>query len=114
MAKLLEHIWPNIINSVTGVVFMGTPHRGTGSITSNGLLYAAIASDPSLRVDGTVLKALEYGNDVLMDVLNEFISMCNEPSLAISLCCFFEQRPTSVGRVIGNKKLEVCLVTLCV
>ena len=107
MAKLLEHTWPNIIESVTGVVFMGTPHRGTGSITSKGLLYAAIASDPTLRVDGTVLKALEYGNDVLMDVLNEFISICNAPTIAMSICCFFEQRPTSVGRVIGNKMLEV-------
>ena len=107
MAKLLEHTWPAIFASVTGVVFMGTPHRGTGSITSSGLLYAAIASDPSLRVDGTVLKALEYGNDVLMDVLDEFICLCNALTPGMSLCCFFEQRRTCVGRVIGNMELEV-------
>jgi hypothetical protein len=107
LAKLLEHTWPNIFASTTGVVFMGTPHRGTGSITSTGLLYAAIASDPSLRVDGTVLKALEGGNDISMDVLDEFMSICNAPTVEMSLCCFFEQRPTSVGRVIGNEKLKV-------
>jgi hypothetical protein len=86
---------------------MGTPHRGTGSITSNGLVYAAIASDPSLQVDDTVLKALMYGNDTLMDVSNEFVSLCNAPGAAISLCCFFEQRPTKVGRIIGNSNLQV-------
>jgi hypothetical protein len=72
-----------------------------------GLVYAAIASDPSLQVDNTVLRALIYGNDILMDVLNEFISLCNAPGVSISLCCFFEQRSTKVGRIIGNNRLEV-------
>ena len=76
-------------------------------MTSKGLVYAAIASDPSLQVDDTVLRALMYGNDILMDVLNEFISLCNAPGVDISLCCFFEQRPTKVGRIIGNNHLEV-------
>ena len=92
----------------TGVVFLGTPHRGTGSITSKGLLYAAIASDPSVRTDDNVLKALENGNDVLMDTLNDFISLCNAPVVAMSLCCFFEQQVTRVGKIIGKDFLEVC------
>jgi uncharacterized membrane protein YcfT len=89
------------------VVFIGTPHRGTGSVTSKGLVYAAIASDPSLHVDDTVLRALIYGNDILMDVLNEFISLCNALGVEISLCCFFEQQLTKVGRIIGKNHLEV-------
>ena len=76
-------------------------------MTSQGLVYVAIASDPSLHVDDTVLRALIYGNDILMDVLKEFISLCNAPGVDISLCCFFEQRPTKVGRIIGNNHLEV-------
>ena len=76
-------------------------------MTSKGLVYAAIASDPSLKVDDTVLRALVYGNDILKDVFNEFISLCNAPDVGISLCCFFEQRPTKVGRIIGNNHLEV-------
>jgi len=86
---------------------MGTPHRGTGSATSKGLVFAAVASDPSLQVDDTVLRALICGNDVLMDVLDEFISLCNAPGAGISLFCFFEQRPTKVGRIIGSNHLEV-------
>ena len=86
---------------------MGTPHRGTGVITSKGLVYAAIASNPSLRIDDTVLKALESGNDVFINVLNEFILLCNSPAVNIFLYCFFEQRPTAVGRIIGNNILEV-------
>ena len=86
---------------------MGTPHRGTGTITSKGLVLAAIASDPSLHVDDTVLRALEAGNDVLMDMLYEFISLCNSPKVCLSLCCFFEQRSSRVGKVIGNRYLKV-------
>jgi hypothetical protein len=76
-------------------------------VTSRGLVYAAIASDPSLKVDDTVLRALVYGNDVLMDVMDEFVSLCNAPGVGISLCCFFEQRSTKVGRIIGSNHLEV-------
>lgn len=76
-------------------------------MTSKGLVYAAIASDPSLRVNDTVLRALEYGNDILIDVLYEFTSLCNAPGVDISLCCFFQQRPTKVGRIIGNNHLKV-------
>ena len=101
-AKLFK---PNIFASVTGVVFLGTPHQGTGSITSKGLLYAAIASHPSLRVTGAVLEILEHGNRYLMDILNEFVTLCNNTT--ISLFCFFEQRSTHVGRVINNRHLEV-------
>jgi hypothetical protein len=113
-AKLHEHRWPDILASATGVVFLGTPHRGTGAITSKGLVYAAIASNPSLRIDDTVLKALESGNDMLMDILNEFILLCNSPAVEMSLCCFFEQRSTAVGKIIGNYILEVFLYLILI
>ena len=112
MAKLLEHTWLGILDSTTGVVFMGTPHRGTGAITSKGLVYAAIASNPFLQVDNTVLRALEAGNDVLMDVFGEFMFICNSRKAGMSLCCFFEQRSSAVGKVIGNSHLEVSIGVL--
>ena len=93
---------------------MGTPHRGTGAITSNGLVYAAIASNPSLRVEDSVLKALESDNDLLMVVFDDFISLCNSREVEMSLCCFFEQRSTAVGKIIGNYILEVFLYLILI
>ena len=86
---------------------MGTPHRGTGSITSSGLFYALVASNPELQVDRTVLKTLEYGNELITKVFENFVSICNSPVVKISLCCLFEQRLTVVGRIIGNNNLKV-------
>ncbi len=91
---------------------MGTPHRGTGEITSKGKMLVAIASHASLRVNDTVLRALEYGNDILMDILNEFVSICQAPGVDISLFCFFEQRITNIGKLVGDQVIEVSLRTV--
>jgi hypothetical protein len=69
-------------------------------------MLAAIASDPSLHVEGKVLEILERGNDTLMDTLDDFMSVSKESG--ISLSCFWEQRITNVGRIIGNKRITVC------
>ena len=98
-----------MFNSAAGVLFMGTPHRGTGPITSTGLFYTLVASHPDLQVDRTVLKTLEYGNELITKVFDEFVSICNSPAVKISLCCLFEQRLTAVGRVIGNNNLKVLI-----
>ena len=44
-------------------------------------MYAAIASNPFLRVDEIILKVLESGNDMLMNILNEFILLYNSPTV---------------------------------
>ena len=86
---------------------MGTPHHGTRSFDSQSSLYTAIASNPSVHVENSVLKALEYGNDILMDVLNEFVALCISPEHKLSLFCFFEQRSTVIGKIIGDESLKV-------
>jgi hypothetical protein len=68
-------------------------------------MLAAIASDPSLHVEGKVLEILEYGNDTLIDTLDDFMSASKESEIALS--CFWEQKITNVGRIIGDKRIEV-------
>ena len=109
IAKLLDYRYPKVFDSAAGVLFMGTPHRGTGSITSSGLFYTLVASNPDLPIDRTVLKTLEYGNELATAVFDEFVSICNSPEVKISLCCLYEQHETEVGRVIGNNSLKVSI-----
>lgn len=76
---------------------MGTPHRGTGSIESQGVLRAAVASNNTIvRTDGTILRALRSSDDTLMDVVSELTQLCNLSALAVPILCFYEQRSTLV------------------
>lgn len=71
-SKLHDVDYPRILTSTAGKIFLGTPHRGTGDITSKGLLCAVIASDPNLRTNGTILRALETNSETSLDVVSEF------------------------------------------
>ena len=86
---------------------MGTPYRSIGVIIFKNLIYAAITSNLFLRIDNTVLKALESGNNILINILNDFISLYNLSAVEISLYCFFKQRLTAVGRIINNNILKI-------
>ena len=105
LSQLEATQFPEIFQSITGALFMGTPHRGTGNLTSNGLLCAALQDKPDLCVDDTILQAIKTGSEVTTDLLHE-ISMLSHAS-GISLFCFFEQQPTKVGKIIGKPDLEV-------
>ncbi|KAK5441925.1 hypothetical protein LTS15_011190 [Exophiala xenobiotica] len=75
---------------------------------SKGLMFAAIASNPELHVEGKVLEILEYGNDTLVDTLDEFMSVSRES--AVQLSCFWEQKITNIGVVIGEQRIEEYVV----
>lgn len=68
-------------------------------------MLAAIASDPALHVEGKVLEILEYGNDTLVDTLDEFMSVSKRSSILLS--CFWEQKISNIGAIIGDKRIEV-------
>jgi len=87
------------------MVFMGTPHHGTGSITSQGLMYSVIAE--GMHVEDSVLKALSTGDEALGDALKEFMRLVNVQTARIQICCFFEQKQTSVGTIIDDASLKV-------
>ena len=94
-------------NAQVRIVFLGTPHHGTGNITSEGLVLAALAAEPTLQVDDTILKTLQYGNDSLRSTVDTFVGMCGELGSKIGFSCFFEQEITPVGKIIGNTRLKV-------
>jgi len=72
---------------------------------SKGLLLAAIASDPMLRTEGKVLEVLEHGNDVLVDTLTDFVAVIEQSGKLLS--SFWEQKISNIGKIIGDKRIEV-------
>jgi hypothetical protein len=104
MARANEDDSPGIGASTTGMVFMGTPHHGTGQITSQGLMYKAIAEQ--LDVEDSVLRALSSGDEALGDALSEFMRLVNVPTARVQICCFFEQKQTMVGKEFDDNSLK--------
>ena len=83
-----------IYNSTYGVVFLGTPHRGSDK-AGLGHLVAGIAKVTLRQPNPHLLRSLEQDSDVLEHQRASFASV----SSTISLVCLYEEEPTAVGIV---------------
>ena len=109
LARAFDYEHPRIWSSTTGIIFLGTPNRGAGTIISKTMIDAVVKTVPGIRLQPNVLKCLEIGNDVLLVVVSDFTRLCKTPGSTVSVFCFYEQRPTVVGKIIGDTSLEVMM-----
>ena len=104
-AKLRESSRQSIFDPTIGVAFLGTPFRGTGEITAQGLLHAAVAANSD--VQPAVLDHLKREDASLNYVVQEFTRLCKDVSVHLNVVCFYEQKETKVGRIVGESALRV-------
>jgi len=107
-ARLRENSRRSIFDATVGVVFLGTPFRGTGEITAQGLLHAAVAAN--CDVQPAILNHLRREDASLNYVVQEFTRLCKDASVHLNIVCFYEQKETRVGRIVGESALRVCAV----
>lgn len=103
-AKLHEEDYFSIIRSTAGVVFLGTPHRGSNS-QSKASVIASIASALSLGEHSSLLKMVEKDSEMLADLLHDFTRTVN--TISIPLFCFFEQHKSDVAKVLKFKGSKI-------
>jgi hypothetical protein len=101
-----------VSNAVTGVVFIGTPFRGAGNLTSKQLISSIQAHESGMNEMGMyihpeILSALDHESEVLINAVNDYSTLSNYEKEWIKSYCFFEQRATPVGLIIGHPKLKV-------
>ena len=96
-AKLHDEDFPCIVQSVAGIVFLGTPHRGSKS-QSKASVIATIASAVSFGEQSSLLKFVEKDSEMLADLLHDFTRTVN--TISIPLFCFFEQHKTDIAKII--------------
>jgi hypothetical protein len=104
-----------IADSTVGVVFLGTPHRGSKA-AAWGRLITCLAP-PGFTTEDRLLKALEEGSDSLRDRLHEFSSWLFSQSLPV--VCGFEELVTDyssragiIGKFMSFKELVRKRITL--
>lgn len=83
--------YSHILNSTVGIVFLGTPHQGSGAATI-GQIAAGVAGAflPGAQVlNRGLVKNLERNSDSLFETSNRFAHICSE----LQIYSFFESRP---------------------
>lgn len=100
MAKLHDEDYPDILRSVAGIIFLGTPHRGSQT-QSKASIIAKIASILGQGEQSSLLKAVEKDSEMLNDLVHDFTRVVNKAS--IELFCFFEQQKSDVTKILKPK-----------
>jgi hypothetical protein len=90
-----------------GIIFMGTPHRGT-NLAAWGRMTATIAKAVLVRPKTQLLKALESNSRLLMDLSAEFAHM---HSLFRIVNCY-EQKETKLPGLLKSAKVMVWSMSL--
>ena len=84
--------------STVGIVFLGTPHRGTKA-AKWGSIVATSAKALGFGTEDSILKDLQEDSESSRDLLYDFTLWANRAS--IRLVCFFEQHETDYGKRFG-------------
>ena len=99
MVTANSHIgFENLALSTVGIVFLGTPHRGTKA-AKWGSVVATSAKALGFGKEDSILKDLQEDLESSTDLLYEFTLWANRASL--TLICFFEQHETDYGKRFG-------------
>jgi hypothetical protein len=79
---------------------MGTPHRGTGNFTSEGLILRLINANIDLEVKTPAI--LKPNSDNLIDLVEDFATLMGKQKVRdrIQVFCFFEQISTKASEVL--------------
>jgi hypothetical protein len=104
--------WPGIFASTTGLIFLGTPFRGTEKMSQVEMLAAAQREYSQDQIQTEVLKILEPGNEFLQDVVDQF-GKTRRLAHRAQVACFYELKSSNVGRIVGKSDRTVSLCTRC-
>jgi hypothetical protein len=109
-ACIEKNRWSGIHESTVGLVFLGTPFRGTHDALSQGqILQVAEEYFTDRPVHGENLKILRAGDESLSDLVDDYLRCARESAMPI-VACFFEQRASNVGALVGKTSAEVSRV----
>ncbi|KAH7133732.1 hypothetical protein EDB81DRAFT_805040 [Dactylonectria macrodidyma] len=104
--------WSNLSESITGMIFMGTPHQGlrdSSQLGSQGKIYAYIV-ESKLQIQDQSFKTMAQDNGELTDTVHDFtrrLQTCPSPP---QVFCFFEEKQTKVGAIVGLHDISEFMV----
>ncbi|OBT84478.1 hypothetical protein VE02_06420 [Pseudogymnoascus sp. 03VT05] len=105
----------NIAMATAGVIFFGTPHRGSKN-SSWGRIIAELGSYSGFNSYDGIIKDLEEESTHQVDLLHCFSVWLRR--MSVEIVCFFELKETDYGRKIGlagiRRKIVVTETSACI
>ncbi|KAK3317734.1 hypothetical protein B0T19DRAFT_296963 [Cercophora scortea] len=107
----------SLAQSTAGVVFLGTPHRGSPAATW-GLLITSLAP-PGFTTEDRILRELDVHSATLVDRLRDFSMWLFSESVPV-LCCYetlttdYSARAGALGSLVPFKQLVVPELSACI
>jgi hypothetical protein len=95
----------SVVQNTSGVILLGTPHRGAGKISAEQLISTIIAA--SIEVHVETVSLMQVGNDLLRDTVRQFAEFAKHHKSYLDVSCFWETKMTDVGAIIGHGGLRV-------
>ncbi|KAL8340712.1 hypothetical protein RB601_006689 [Gaeumannomyces tritici] len=96
--------WPGTYDSTAGLVFLGTPFRGTHDSLSQGevLLRAWQLFAAERPVYSENLGILRAGGEPLIDLVDTYLRVARKSPMMPRVACFYEQKASDIARILGK------------
>lgn len=98
MNALLDEDKKYIATATAGVLFLGTPHRGSKD-ASWARVITNVGKQFGLGSHNGIIEELEKASENQMDRLHHFT--CWLRRMSVEIVCFFELKETDYGRKVG-------------
>ena len=92
-------VFAYLTSLIAGVIFLGTPHRGTKA-AKLGTIIAMTGMALGLGSDAGIIKELQEDSESSIDLPQKFTLWANRN--LVPLFCFFEQYKTAYGKSLGR------------
>jgi hypothetical protein len=100
-AHLEKRKYPNIYDSTVGLIFFGTPFRGTATLTI-GIVELAEQKFGKHQVLGKALRTSEEDDEALTGLVDGYLRTTIGGIKPI-IACFWERSPTNVAKIVTRK-----------
>ena len=93
----------HILESVVGMVFLGTPFQGSDQFARQGASFRCfVAKTMAESVNPTLVDALNPldPNGELNTLVDDFTKLVYKHRPAFQICCFYETKPTNIDKAV--------------
>ncbi|KAK3985337.1 hypothetical protein QBC44DRAFT_335307 [Cladorrhinum sp. PSN332] len=98
MASTNKTDFPDIYDSITGLLSLGTPFHGASMGNTLSEMFQKITA-MRMRTQNNLINQLVRDNDMLVDIVQDFTRDTATRRFAPMIYCFYEQRETKFGAI---------------
>ena len=102
LAHLDKKKWPGTLASTIGIVFFGTPFRGSTALHPTKMVEAALTQHESYEIQPEVLRGLEQGTEYLKGLVGDFLRVWRSQPRKTKILCLYEQKASPISSIVGK------------